>query len=55
MPSEWTTIRISKTTAKRLKALGRMGESYEDVISRLIDEHEKMEKARLVNAVSAKL
>lgn len=35
-----TTIKVKDTTAKRIKALGKMGDSYDDVINRLIDEHD---------------
>lgn len=35
------TIRISKEARERLKALGRKGETYDDVIMRLIEFYEK--------------
>jgi len=35
------TIKVKITTADKLKALGRMGDSYDDVINLLIDEHEE--------------
>ena len=31
-----TTIRLSKETAEMLKGLGRKGETYEEIIKRLI-------------------
>ncbi len=34
--NEITTIKISKKTLNKIKKLGSMGESYEDVIKRLI-------------------
>lgn len=36
-----TTIRITKTTKEKLKALGKKGDTYDDVISKLIGEIEK--------------
>jgi predicted CopG family antitoxin len=38
---EYTYIRVSKETAEKLKKLGKKGETYEDVILRLIEEVEK--------------
>ena len=38
---EYTYIRVSKGTTEKLKKLGRKGETYEDVILRLIEEVEK--------------
>ena len=35
------TIRCSKETQMRLKELGKMGESFETVVTRLLDEVEK--------------
>ena len=31
-----TTIKIKESTAKKLRDLGKMGESYDDVIQRLL-------------------
>ena len=45
--AEGTTIWVKRSTAERLKSLGRKGETYDEIINRLIDEHEKMKKARL--------
>ena len=36
-----TTIKVKDATIDRLKALGKMGDSYDDVINKLLDEHEK--------------
>lgn len=36
-----TTIKLSKETLERIKKIGNMGESYEDVIKMLIDEYKK--------------
>jgi|EPASupsiteSAE347_1022098.scaffolds.fasta_scaffold47250_3 hypothetical protein len=35
-----TTIRLSDPTKERLGRLGSFGESYEDIILRLLDEHD---------------
>jgi len=32
-----TTIELKKTTHGKLKSLGEMGESFDDVVNRLID------------------
>jgi hypothetical protein len=37
--SETTTIQISKDTRDELKNLGKMGDDYNTVIRKLIDEH----------------
>lgn len=34
-----TTIRLDKETADDLHALKRRGDSYDDVVSRLLEEH----------------
>lgn len=39
-----TTIRVSEETKIALKKLGTMDDSYNTVISRLIDEHNKNSK-----------
>ena len=36
-----TTIQVSIKLREMLKDLGKKGETYEDVIRRLIDEHKK--------------
>jgi hypothetical protein len=38
--SQKPAIRVSESTKKRLEAIGRMGDTYEDVIIRLLDERE---------------
>jgi len=40
-----TTIVLSKKTVDKLKSLGKKGESYEDIVSRLLRKHDK----KLVN------
>ncbi|MGA7923437.1 MAG: hypothetical protein WCA77_05620 [Thermoplasmata archaeon] len=37
-----TTIRIDTDTRDRLRALGRMGEAYDDVIRRLLDSNRSL-------------
>ena len=39
-------IKISLSTYERLRGIGKMGDSFEDVISRLLDENEKIKKSR---------
>jgi len=48
-----TTIKIAPETRDRLKAVGKKGETYDDLLNRLLDEIgarvvriEKIEKAR---------
>jgi len=36
MINTYTTIRIHKATQKQLQAIGNKGQSYEDIISKLI-------------------
>ena len=36
-----TTIKLHKSTVKQLKQLGKMGESYEDVILKLLMQNKK--------------
>jgi len=35
--NEGVTIKIMKETRERLKALGRKGETYDDIVNRLLD------------------
>ena len=39
-----TTIQIQKQTQLKLKGVGTMGDTYDSVISRLIEEHERMKR-----------
>lgn len=39
--SETTTIQITKDTRDELRAIGKMGDNYENVISQLIKEHKE--------------
>jgi len=38
MDEKYTTIRISKEVRDQLKAIGRKGDSYDDVILKLIEQ-----------------
>jgi len=40
------TLKISDETHARLSKLGSIGETYEDVIKKLIDEHEASGKKK---------
>jgi len=33
-----TTMKISRDTLKRLKEFGKMGDTFEDVVNRLLDD-----------------
>lgn len=39
-----TTIELKKTTHTRLKSIGGMTESFDDVVNRLCDEHDEINK-----------
>ena len=41
--NEKTTILVTKKTREQLKTLGRKGESYEDIITRLLEEIDHQE------------
>ena len=38
---KWTSIRLRKSTAKRLNDIGRKGESYDDLVVWLLDNSKK--------------
>jgi len=38
-----TTMKISRDTLKRLKEFGKMGDTFEDVVNRLLDSDEELE------------
>ena len=40
MSSEQTTIRISKDTHEKLTQLGKFGETYDDILSRMLSVKE---------------
>jgi len=35
-----TTIKLNKSTYKKLKSLGKMGETFDDVVKKLIKHYE---------------
>ena len=39
-----TTIQIMKSTQEKLKSVGTMADTYDTLIRRLIEEHEKMKR-----------
>jgi len=41
-----TSVSIEKETMERLKQLGKKGDSYDEIINRLIDEHGHKEKTK---------
>ena len=41
---KWTSIRVRRETADMLKELGRKGETYDDIIRRLIDRVRRRRK-----------
>jgi hypothetical protein len=44
--SEKTTIQVSRELLEKLKQIGRKGETYEDLIWRLLRHYEKCDKAK---------
>lgn len=45
-----TSIRLKAETRDELKKLGRKGETYDDVIKRLISDHKELEKIKTTRA-----
>ena len=45
MPEKLAKIRVSRSVRDRLRSLGRMGDTYDDVISRLISESPRSESS----------
>ena len=43
---KYTSIQISKETAERLRNIGRMGDSYESLVNRLLSENEEYLKSK---------
>jgi len=41
MPSDYSTIKVSKEVKERLKSIGRKGETYNDIIVLLLDHKPK--------------
>ena len=40
-----TTMKLAKDTLERLQEHGRMGDSFEDVVNKLLDESEETDEA----------
>jgi len=38
-----STIKLSKDTQERLREQGKMGDSFEDVVNKLLDDAEELE------------
>ena len=43
---EYTTLSIRKETKERLKSYGSFGESWDQLINRILDEIERLRKER---------
>ena len=43
--SDTTTIEVTRETHAKLKAIGLKGDKYDDIIRRLLDEHEKNKRS----------
>lgn len=41
---EITTIRVKKSTKKRMEKHGRMGETFDQLLNRILDEFEKRKR-----------
>ena len=41
---ETTTIQLTKSTQEKLKSVGTMADTYDSLIRRLIEEHERMKR-----------
>ena len=39
MSSELTQIKLKKTTVEKLKFIGSKGETYDDIVNKLMEEH----------------
>lgn len=46
MPKETTVIRISTETKERLLKLGRMHETFDQLINRILDEWEELKREK---------
>lgn len=43
-----TTIMVEKPTQQKLKQIGNMNDTYDSVINRLIEEHERLKQIDLL-------
>ncbi|MDO8428225.1 MAG: hypothetical protein Q7S92_03360 [Candidatus Diapherotrites archaeon] len=44
LPKQITTIQLTPKTRERLRDLGKKDETYDTIINRLVDDHEKRKK-----------
>lgn len=42
--SEKTSIQVSRETKARLDKVGHKGETYNDIVNRLLDQHDRKKK-----------
>ena len=45
---ETTTIQLMKSTQEKLKSVGTMADTYDTLIQRLIEEHERVKRIDLL-------
>ena len=45
--SDWSNIKLKKSTINRLKSHGEIGDTYNDAIERLLEESNKEKEVRL--------
>lgn len=50
-----TTIQITKSTQERLKNVGTMADTYDTLIRRLIEEHERMRRIDVLVGTQQKI
>ena len=43
-----TTIQVMKSTQEKLKSVGTMADTYDTLIRRLIEEHERMKRVDIL-------
>ncbi|MBN1322989.1 MAG: hypothetical protein JW986_03185 [Methanotrichaceae archaeon] len=53
MSEEVTTIKITKTTKERLAAHGRMGDSYEEVLVKILNRLDVLETELAKNSANS--
>jgi hypothetical protein len=46
-PDETTHKRVTYRNIARIEAIGKMGESFNDVITKLLDDYERRQKRRI--------
>jgi len=48
MTNIYTAVRLKQTTKERLSKIGSKGETYDDIIIRLLEEHERDKQRSIV-------